>query len=180
MFWNGFISFFKGINLLMIGAAICLSLWNGLKNIWQLEIKGLSALWDCVVSFFKAISLYDIGVKIFTSLWDGMKSIFKGISSWASGLSFSFGGVDNNGIPRHGMPPAVSPAAPLLPQYPRSQPMAGRVAAAKGMQQTTHPSKAAVQVEFTNLPKGTRITTKKDREMDLATKVKMGPAMATP
>ncbi|MEG1603740.1 MAG: hypothetical protein RR340_09035, partial [Cloacibacillus sp.] len=169
---DSLISFFKGVSLFDIGVAIFFSLWNGLKNIWALEIKGLSVLWEGVVSFFKAISLYDIGVKIFTSLWDGMKSIFKGITSWASSLSFSFRNA--GGMPRPGTLPSIGPAAPMLPQHPRSQPMAGRAAAAMGAQQNNQTSKAAVQVEFSNLPRGTTITTKKDRTMDLATKVKMG------
>lgn len=164
------IDYLTSFDLVAIGANLLKSLWNGIKSMFATIRDGFNAWIDAAKNFLGSINLFDIGAKIFGSLWEGMKNKWNAVKNWFANLSI---GSTTPNVPGPGVPAPM----PLLPGRPRIQPFGNRAAAAaRGQTASSH---AAVQIDFNNVPKGTKIRTKRDKGVDLSTAVKMGPSMAT-
>ena len=158
------------IKMFAFGVNLLKSLWNGIKSMFATIMDGFKAWIDAAKNFLGSINLFDIGAKIFGSLWEGMKNKWAAVKSWFASLG---SGLATPSAPVPGAPATM----PLLPGRPKMQPFGSRAAAAtRGQTASSH---AAVQIDFNNVPKGTKIKTKQDKGVDLSTAVKMGPSMAT-
>ena len=114
-----------------------------------------------------------------TSLGEGMKSAWAWLKGWFDDILKSFKiEIPQPVVPSPRGPLPITPL-PLLPKKPEPFKPFGKTAADGGLGLPGQPAKAAVQIDFLNVPKGTNIKTKSDKGTDLGMKVKMGPAMAT-
>lgn len=174
-----FMDYLTSFDLVDIGAKILASLWQGMQSIWAQIKTGYNAWVDYIKEIFSGIDLFETGSSILKSLWEGMKSIWTGVKSWFGDILKSFKiEIPQPGVPSPGGPMPITPL-PLLPKKPEPFKPFGKTAADGGSGLPGQPAKAAVQIDFLNVPKGTNIKTKSDKGTDLGMKVKMGPAMAT-
>lgn len=160
------------------------SIWSAIKQLgdsikvlWDQMTTGFSAWVQYITDVFSKINLYDIGIGILNSLWEGMKSVWGNVTDWFSGILKTFK-VNISQPSSNGLPMPVTPI-PLFPNKPEPfKPMGPSSAYGNG--NNGQPAKASVLIDFANVPKGTKINSKSDRNTDLGMQVKMGPAMATP
>lgn len=175
-------------------AAAALAVYAAFKN-WD-KIRGiLSALADLwtwplrklneFIEYLTGINLFEIGKNIIGSLWDGFKAKWEDVKSWFGGLKnlIPVFNMQNVPVAQDG---SQGPPRPFLP-YPSDTPgaMATRKAAAAyagagagRSSQTETKSSAAVEVKFSNLPKGTTVNTVENKGVDL--KLNQGYAFVTP
>ncbi|WP_302805078.1 hypothetical protein [Cloacibacillus porcorum] len=161
--------------ILKIGAGII----NGISSIWKSIMSNTKSKINGLLEFLSGIDLFEIGSNILTSLGEGMKSAWAWLKGWFDDILKSFKiEIPQPVVPSPRGPLPITPL-PLLPKKPEPFKPFGKTAADGGLGLPGQPAKAAVQIDFLNVPKGTNIKTKSDKGTDLGMKVKMGPAMAT-
>lgn len=152
-----------------------------LADLWMWPLRKLNEF----IHYLTGVDLFEIGKKIIGSLWDGFKAKWEDVKSWFGGLKnlipgFNIQSVpvasnDTQGTPRPYLPP-LSDTPGAIATRKAAAAYAG--AGAGRSRQTETKSSAAVEVKFSNLPKGTTVNTVENKGVDL--KLNQGYAFVTP
>ena len=179
--------YLTSFDLLDIGRKLILSLWDGMKSVCGILISGIGNVAASIRDWWNSFSLFDIGERIIGSLWDGFKAKWQSVKEWFNGLrdflpEFVF--RTETETPKGGNG-ASRRSSLFAPRGDTPGAMATRKAAAAyagagagRSSQTETKSSAAVEVKFSNLPKGTTVNTVENKGVDL--KLNQGYAFVTP